>query len=455
MFRSIRWRIATIFTVVILACIIGLSIYLSRYYSGRNIDVIVILASIATTAITIIVAVLVSRVTTGPLKKITNVLQDISEGQLGQQIEVTSNDEVGDLTSAFNLMSTKIKELVLLLTNERDLMQVILSNMGDSIFVVDADSTVVVFNTAAEKLLRLSSKEVKGWKFSQRVHNNELNDILQRCLKTREQQAGTIVISPQKVFLGVIATPLKDRGGCLLLLQDLTQMQRLQAMRRDFVSNISHELRTPIASIKALAETLIGGTVNDTKTAKDFLSKLNTEVDKVTQIVQELSELSRIESGEGILKKVAFHIDEVIDASLKRLKTQADRAEVAIAATYNSELPQVVGDSDKIEQVLINLLHNSIKFTTPKGSVDVTAQTSGKYVEVTVSDTGKGIPADDLPRIFERFYKVDRARSGGGTGLGLAVAKHVVEAHGGKIWAESIEGQGSTLHFTIPQNQKF
>jgi two-component system phosphate regulon sensor histidine kinase PhoR len=452
MFRSIRWRIATIFTIIVLACIIGLSIYLDRHFDISNIDVIIILASLAAAVITIAAAFLASRVTTVPLKKLTNVFEDISEGQFGQQIEVTSKDEVGELTSAFNLMSTKINEVVSLLTTERDLMQVILSNMGDSIFVVDADSTVVIFNTAAEKLLGLPSKKVEGWKFSQRVHNNELNDILQRCLKTKQQQAGTVVINPQKTFLGVIATPLKDRGGCLLLLQDLTQMQRLQAMRRDFVSNVSHELRTPIASIKALAETLMGGTVNDAKIANDFLSKLNTEVDKVTQIVQELSELSRIESGETTLEKTAFDMNKVIDATLQRLKTQADRAEVSITATANSGLQQASGDSDKIEQVLINLIHNSIKFTAPNGSINVTAQTSGKYIEVTVTDTGRGIPSDDLPRIFERFYKVDRARSSGGTGLGLAVAKHLVEAHGGNMWAESIEGQGSTFHFTIPQN---
>jgi len=442
MFRSIRWRIASIFTVLILACIIGLSIYLDRYFEN-NIDIIIILASLAAAIITITVALLVSKITVVPLKKLTNVFEDISEGQYGQQIEVTAKDEVGELTSAFNLMSTKINEVVSLLTTERDLMQVILSNMGDSIFVVEADSTVVIFNTAAEKLLGLSSKKVEGWKFAQRVHNDELNDILQRCLKTKQQQAGTVVINPQKTFLGVIATPLKDRGGCLLLLQDLTQMQRLQAMRRDFVSNVSHELRTPIASIKALAETLMGGTVDDPTIASDFLSKLNTETDKVTQIVQELSELSRIESGEDTLQKTPFNIDDVIDATLQRLKTQADRAEVNITATTGSKLPQVLGDSGKIEQVLINLVHNSIKFTGSSGSINVTAQKSGKYIKVSVSDTGKGIPADDLPRIFERFYKVDRARSSGGTGLGLAVAKHLVEAHGGNIWAESTGDEGS------------
>ena len=454
MFSSIRWRIATIFTVLVLACIIGLGVYLSNDFNGSNIDVIIILASLAAAAITIVAALLISKVTIVPLKKLTSVFGDMLEGELGQKIEVTSNDEVGELTAAFNSMSTKIKEVVSLLTNERDLMQVILSNMGDSIFVIDAESTVVIFNTAAEKLLGLPSNKVEGWKFSQRVHNNELNNILQRCLQTSEQQAGTAVINPQKAFLGVIATPLKDRGGCLLLLQDLTQMQRLQAMRRDFVSNVSHELRTPIASIKALAETLMGGAVNDAEIANDFLGKLNTEIDKVTQIVQELSELSRIESGETTLQKTSFDIDAVIDATLHRLKMQADRAKINITSIHDTKLPLAFGDSSKIEQVLINLVHNSIKFTSINGSIKVITQESGNYIEVSVSDTGKGIPTEDLPRIFERFYKVDRARSSGGTGLGLAVAKHIVEAHGGKIWAESTEEQGSTFHFTIPQNKK-
>ena len=454
MFRSIRWRIATIFVVIVVACIIGLSIYLARYLENSNLDIIVILASLVAAVITIATALLVSRTTTVPLKKLTSSFRDMAEGQFGQQVEVISKDEVGELTTAFNLMAVKTKEVVTLLTTERDLMKEILSHMGDSIFVVDADSIVVVINTAAEKLLGLSGKDVEGWKFDQRVHNRELSDILQRCQQTRAQQAGSVVIDPQNVFLGVIATPLEDRGGCLLLLQDLTQMQRLQAMRRDFVSNISHELRTPLASIKALAETLMGGAVNKPEVATDFLGKLNTEVDKVTQIVAELSELSSIESGEATLEKKPFDMAQTIDATIKRLNTQADRAKVRITANKHPGLPQALGDSEKIEQVLINLLHNSIKFTPPDGSIKISARKSGKYVEVTVADTGKGIPTDDLPRIFERFYKVDRARSSGGTGLGLAVAKHIVEAHGGKIWAVSTEDQGSTFHFTIPQNQK-
>jgi two-component system phosphate regulon sensor histidine kinase PhoR len=250
----------------------------------------------------------------------------------------------------------------------------------------------------------------------------------------------------------VIATPLEDEDGCLLLLQDLTELRRLETVRRDFVANISHELRTPTASIKALAETLRDGAIDDPSVAKDFLAKINAEADKLTQMVQELGDLSRIESGEAPIQSKPFNMAEAIEQAVGRLKAQADRAGLSLSVEPVSPLPQALGDRDRVEQVLVNLIHNAIKFTPPGGTITVSAKATIDDILVSVSDTGVGISADDLPRIFERFYKADRARTGGGTGLGLAIAKHIVEAHGGRIWAESVEGKGSTFSFTLPSD---
>jgi len=410
----------------------------------------IIWVAVIAAVVAILLALQLSRIVTRPVKKLTQASKKMAEGELGQEIPVTSRDEVGQLARAFNQMAVRLKEMVALISTERDRMAVILSHMGDGIFVVDSDSKVTMMNQAAERMLQLSQRDAQGYTFVEVVRDYELNAILQRCLSTGEQQTGMVETSPQKKFLGVIATPLEDEAGCLLLLQDLTELRRLETVRRDFVANISHELRTPTASIKALAETLQEGAIDDPSLAKDFLGKINAEVDRLTQMVQELGELSRIESGEAPLQKKPFDMAEAIEQATSRLKAQADRAGLSLNIAIPSPLPQALADRDRVEQVLVNLIHNAIKFTPPGGKIDISAKTEGNSILVSVADTGVGIPADDLPRIFERFYKVDRARTSSGTGLGLAIAKHIIEAHGGRIWAESIEGKGSTFHFTLP-----
>jgi len=418
-------------------------------YAG-HVNWVITWGAIIAAVVAVLLALQISRVTTGPVKKLTQMSKKLAEGELDQEIQVTSRDEVGELAKAFNRMAAKLKEMVALITTERDRMATILSNMGDGIFVVDGESRVTTVNRAAQQMLQLSGKEVLGSTFVEAVRDYEMDDILQRCLRTKEQQVGTVETSPGKQFLRVMATPLEDGGGCLLLLQDLTELRRLETVRRDFVANISHELRTPAASIKALAETLRDGAIDDPSVAKDFLAKINAEADRLTQLVQELGELSRIESGRAPIQKKPFDMAEAIEQAAGRLKAQADRAGLSLGIESASSLPQALGDRDRVEQVLVNIIHNAIKFTPPGGRISVTAKAEGNHLLVSVADNGVGISADDLPRIFERFYKADRARTGGGTGLGLAIAKHIVEAHGGRIWAESVEGKGSTFSFTLP-----
>ena len=398
--------------------------------------------------VAILLALQISRSTTEPLKRLTRMSRRIARGELDQKIQVTSRDEAGELAEAFNLMATRLKEMVTLLTNERDKMVAVLSTMGDGILIVDSESRVTMVNRAAEKLFRLSENEALELSFIEVVRDHELDGILQECLKTQEQQTGLVETEPRRQFLRVIATPLG--GGSLVLLQDLTELRRLETVRHDFISNISHELRTPIASLKALAETLQEGAIDDKAVAQDFLHKINIEVDRLTQMVNELSELSRIESGEVLLKIEPADLGEVVRQVAERLRAQAERGGLSLKADIPPDLPKAQVDEERVEQVLVNLVHNAIKFTPPSGRVSLSTRVEGDSILVSVADTGVGIPADDLPRIFERFYKADKARAGGGTGLGLAIAKHIVEAHGGKIWAESIEGKGSTFTFTLP-----
>jgi len=398
--------------------------------------------------IAILLAIQLSRTTTEPVKKLTKMAKRMAEGELDQEIRVTAKDEVGDLAGAFNQMSARLREMVALLTNERDKMTAVVSTMGDGVIIVDSESRVNMVNKAAEAMFRLSKNESLGNTFIEVVHDHELAEVLRKCLKTGEQQTGLVETESGKQFLRVIATPLWS--GSLVLLQDLTQIRRLETVRRDFISNISHELRTPITSLKILTETIQGGAIEDRAVARDFLNKINAETDRLAQMVDALAELSHIESGEVSLKLEPVVMGEIAQQVAERLRAQVDRAGLNLEVNIPLDLPRALADKERMEQVLVNLLHNAIKFTSPGGRISISAKTEGDNIQVSVADTGVGITANDLPRVFERFYKADKARAGGGTGLGLAIAKHIVEAHSGSIWAESIEGKGSIFTFTLP-----
>ena len=422
--------------------------------SLQHLNNVIIVGAVIAAVIAILLAFQMLRITTEPVKKLTQLSKKMAQGELDQEIQITSRDEVGELARAFNQMAVRLKEMVALLTNERDRMATILSNIDDAILMVDGDSKITTMNRAAENIFQISEKKALGHTFIEIVRDHELNELLQHCRSTGKQQTGAVEIKLKKQFLSAIATPLPGDGGCLVHIQDLTELRRLEIIRQDFISNISHELRTPIASVKALAETLNEGAIEDPSVAKDFLSRINVEVDKLAQMVQELGELSRIESGEAPLQKKPVNIAGAIEHAVDRLRAQADRAGLNFDFVIPSTLPKVMADEARVEQVLVNIIHNAIKFTPSGGRISISANARDNDIIISVKDTGVGIPADDLPRIFERFYKADKSRSGGGTGLGLAIAKHIVEAHGGRIWAESTEGRGSTFNFTLPLAHK-
>jgi two-component system phosphate regulon sensor histidine kinase PhoR len=221
-------------------------------------------------------------------------------------------------------------------------------------------------------------------------------------------------------------------------------------VRRDFVSNLSHELRTPLASLKALTETLQDGALDDPPAARRFIDQIQVETDALTQMATELLELSRIESGRLSLDLAPVAACDLLDSAAQRMQVQVERAGLSLRVECAADLPKVRIDSQRMEQVLVNLIHNAVKFTRAGGEVVLFAEAGIGEIRFGVRDTGIGIPAEAVSRIFERFYRVDKSRTGSGTGLGLSIAKHIVESHKGRIWAESIEGTGSTFYFAIP-----
>lgn len=324
----------------------------------------------------------------------------------------------------------------------------VLEQLTDGVIIVDADGRVQFANPAARKLFGINNPIQQT--IAQVVRNFQLIEAWRRCQQTRQIQIETVELATQKQFLQLTVIPDEYESGSLLLAQDLTRVRRLETVRRDFISNVSHELRTPLASLKALTETLRSGALSDPEAGPRFLDRIHTEVDALTQMTQELLDLSRIESGQVELNFAPISPKNLINSAAERMKAQAERANLKISVNCNDDLPTLRADHSRLEQVLVNLIHNAVKFTKPGGEISLFAESVENGVRFAVKDSGIGIPSESLNRIFERFYRVDSSRTGSGTGLGLSIAKHIVEAHKGKIWAESDLGQGSTFYFLIP-----
>ncbi len=332
---------------------------------------------------------------------------------------------------------------------ELDRLQATLNQITDGVLIVDHLGRIGMANPAAETLFG-EGEALLGKTVSLALRHHLLIETWRKCQQTNEVTSDSVELPGSKVFLQMIAIPDEHAGGAILLVQDLTRIRRLETVRRDFISNVSHELRTPLASLKALAETLQEGALDDPPAAKRFLGRMLTEVDALTQMASELLELSRIESGQVPLDRKTIQPCSLLQQAADRMKMQVERAGLELHLDCPAELPSLQADMPRLEQVLVNLLHNAVKFTPAGGRIDVWAAKENNSITFSVRDSGVGIPADDLPRIFERFYRVDRSRTGGGTGLGLSIAKHLVEAHNGRIWAVSREGNGSTFTFNIP-----
>ncbi len=385
------------------------------------------------------------------LRRLTTVAEQITAGDLSARTLSLSGGEVGQFVRAFNRMADKLQKQMEKRVREKDRLHTVLHVMTDGVLLLNRHSSVRLLNDAAAEILKITTDRTLRRSFVQTVRDHRFVDVFRRCQQSGRTETAIIELDGERV-IRMVVTPFlrgKDRGH-LVVFQDLTRLHQLQTARQDFVSNVSHELRTPLASLRALVETLSDGALEDPVAAQRFLRHMEVEVDALTQMVQELLELSRIESGKARLELAIVDTDKFIRESSERLHAQAERANVTLAVEQMDGLPPVCVDVARMQQVLTNLIHNAIKFTPTGGTITVRAAAiSAEKVTISVTDTGVGIAYEDLPRIFERFYKADRARSGGGTGLGLAIAKHIVQAHGGTIWAESMPGKGSTFSFTI------
>jgi len=459
-----------------LAIGVGLVVYASR--SPISVEQLpwlllggALLYGVAAGLLSLLIAIRATR----PLRELIEVVRRMAGGDLTVRMFSTRQDEVGRLIDGFNRMAEELQGQMAALGKEQSRLQAVLAAMADGILIVNEEGRVQLVNVAATHLLGIGEADALDRPFAQVARDHRLIHLWQRCRQQNEEASDTFdSLADGRTLRGVV-TPIRQLTppGYLVIVQDLTELRRLERIRREFVSNISHELRTPLASLRALADTLRDGALDDPPAARRFLDRMDGEVDSLTQMVAELLELSRIESGRVPIRLRSASLDEVLLPAMERLTPQFDRAGLTLAVEIPDGLPPALADVERVQQVITNLVHNALKFTPGGGTVTVTAclsdekpdwlpgyaqetpppSTADRMLLVQVKDTGVGIPPHDLPRIFERFYKADRARSGGGTGLGLAIAKHIVQAHGGRISAASREGEGTTFSFTLPVAQ--
>ncbi|HSP55903.1 MAG TPA: ATP-binding protein [Dehalococcoidia bacterium] len=388
---------------------------------------------------------------TGSIRRATDAAVAIRSGDASHHLDTRGSGGAAALNTAFNQMAQNVRETLQNATEAESRLIAALDASIDAILALDRGARITFANDAARKLFGPRGEDLVGSPVAYFVPDDRLVGALRSSSEGHTSLSLTIE-RPNKSYLQAVTTPITGGGdwAALVVFHDLSETLRTEQMRRDFIANVSHELRTPLAAIKSVIETLESGAKDEPESAAGFLSLADSEVDRLVQMVEELLELSRLESGDLSLACNQLDIAAILHSAVERMRRQAERAGLQLSLEVSPALPPVSGDADVIERAVVNLVHNAVKFTPEGGAIRVSASPADGAVSITVNDTGVGIPPEDLPRIFERFYKGDRSRGGSGTGLGLAVARHAAEAHGGSIHALSQPGEGSTFTLSLP-----
>ena len=419
----------------------------------NQVDSIVIralLIGLVVASVPVILGLYIARRTSRSIKVLTAGATKIESGDLTYRVMVSLNEETAELADAFNLMADTISEMVENISNDRDTISAVLNTMADGVISIDREGVITLINQTAAETFIISAVDTVGMRISEVIRDHEILQLYSKCLQSSTLRRVEVEIPETRSFLSVTATPLgqESERGALLTIHDLTGLRQIETTRKEFVSNVSHELRSPISSIRAMVETLEDGAIGDKKVASDFIMRIQKEVERMTSMVDVLLELSRIESGQEVVNMAPLQLKPKVEEAIELVKRSEGTEDLNITSEIQSDI-NVVAQSDKLLQILVNLLQNAIKFTSTDGSVIVRSRVSDKHVLIDVEDNGTGIASEHLPHVFERFYKADRSRRDGGSGLGLAIVKHLVQAHGGDVSVDSVEGEGSVFSFTL------
>lgn len=404
---------------------------------------------------------LVARTITRPLDEMVAAARRMARGEFRGKILTQSNDEVADLAGVLNQMAAAIDEMIRSLSDDRATMAATLTAMQEGVIVLAQNGAITLMNPSMtrmlERMVGRQDADVVGRTYLEVTRHTRLNDFITRALAEGAPSATEITFGtgPERTFQ-VQASPLApsaDRSpGLVLVFHDITDLRRLEQVRKDFVANVSHELRTPLTAIKGYIEALQEGAFDDQAQRNQFLDTIRKQTDRLNLIITDLLLLAKIESGQVPLKQEPISLAGVIDRTVSLLRCQLEQKRHTMQVRTPEDLPLIFGDEERLAQVFSNLLDNAIKYTPDHGTITVTAEAGDDFIVAQVEDTGIGIPLNDLPRIFERFYRVDKARSRelGGTGLGLSIVKHLVEGHGGTVTVESLPGRGTKFRVMLP-----
>jgi two-component system phosphate regulon sensor histidine kinase PhoR len=392
-----------------------------------------------------------------PIREMTKVTRQLTGRQIRFPLPDEYVDELALLGKTLSEMGTRIKRNISEITEEKNKIRAIIECMAEGVIALDKKGRVALLNPAAEAMFHLPGTQLLEKPFLQVVRNYQLAQAFQEALERGEGVIRKVeLVIPEARVLRIEITPLKDERaevlGVVGVLHDISELTKVERMRTDFIANVSHELRTPLTSIKGFVETLLEGAMDDPAASRRFLEIINTESNRLAQLINDLLSLSEIESKRKPFVWEEFSLVELIHEILNIFNIPLEKKELQLRLILPEDLPQIVADRGKIGQVLINLIDNAIKYTPGGQTVTISTWQERESMVICVADTGTGIPREALPRLFERFYRVDTARSRemGGTGLGLAIVKHIVEAHRGRVWVTSELGQGSSFYFSLP-----
>ena len=390
-----------------------------------------------------------------PIQKMSKIASKIADGNYGESINLESHSkEIDKMTQQFNLMSKKLEKKINEISEEKNKAEAILSSMVDGVIATDENGDIMLINPAAREMLFIDEKDVKNKDFIQVVRNYKINELLEKVLKDNNIISQEIVLQREeekilRCHFASITNEKDDIKGGVIVFTDITELRRLEQVRKDFVANVSHELKTPLTSIIGYVDTLIENENIDEKTSNKFLKIIKDEADRLGILIQDLLNLSKFEDSNPDLKP--GDVEQLIKKTISILKEKANKKNITIKTEIENDLSQVYMIKEQIEQVMINLIDNAIKYTPKNGEIEVKVTDRNEKILVEVKDNGIGIPDEDKQRIFERFYRVDKARSRsmGGTGIGLSIVKHIIKSHDSEINLESESGEGSKFWFYL------
>jgi two-component system, OmpR family, phosphate regulon sensor histidine kinase PhoR len=386
-----------------------------------------------------------------PIEAATNVAIELANRNYRARIESNELSETSKLTSSINILAQNLEEMSKAQEMQQDRLSALIENMGAGLILIDSRGFINLINKGYVEIFKVDLEDSLNKIYYEVIEQEEICHVIAEVFRT-EQKVSKHLLLPlgiERRYFDVYGIPIIGTNnawkGVLLVFHDITEIKKLEQMRKDFVANVSHELKTPVTSIKGFSETLIDGAMNNPDTLEAFLSIINKESNRMQSLIQDLLDFSKIEQQEFKLNIQNFDLYELIKEVIMMLNKKAKSKDIRLEHEFNREELYIQGDHDRLKQVFINIITNAILYTPPNGYVKVSLFDYEKTVKVHIKDTGVGIKQEEIPRIFERFYRVDRARSrdSGGTGLGLAIVKHLVEAHHGNITVKSAPGEGS------------